>query len=199
MAVAHHHHHLLGAQHGVGGVGDGVGAGDAAAGEFLDDLTQAVVGCKAVEEAFLALDVATNAGHGAFILAQVTVLEAGDLALAGAFGETAAGGDVTIQQVVAVLVQAHVQAAVALCVEAHQRAVAVDGVPALGVQVAEQPVVVGVFAVVGHGQQHVAANFALQEEGALGAGRALAVAAVACPVLDLVLETVTGTCLVQSE
>ena len=157
------------------------------------------MGRKAVEEAFLALDVATNAGHGTFILAQVTVLEAGDLALAGAFGETAAGGDVTIQQVVAVLVQAHVQAAVALCVEAHQRAVTVDGVPALGVQVAEQAVVVGVFAVVGHGQQHVAANLALQEEGALGTGRALAVAAAARPVLDLVLEAVAGACLVQTE
>ena len=199
VAVAHHHHHLLGAQRGVGGVGDGVGAGDAAAGEFLDDLAQAVVGRKAVEEAFLALDVATDAGHGTFILAQVTVLEAGDLALAGAFGETAAGGDVTIEQVVAVLVQAHVQAAVALRVEAHQRAVTVDGVPALGVQVAEQAVVVGVFAVVGHGQQHVAANLALQEEGALGAGRAFAVAAAARPVLDLVLEAVAGACLVQTE
>ena len=157
------------------------------------------MGRKAVEEAFLALDVATDAGHGTFILAQVTVLESGDLALAGALGETAAGGDVTIQQVIAVLVQAHVQAAVALCVEAHQRAVTVDGVPALGVQVAEQAVVVGVFAVVGHGQQHVAANLALQEEGALGAGRAFAVAAAARPVLDLVLEAVAGACLVQTE
>ena len=199
VAVAHHHHHLLGAQYGVGSVGDGVGAGDAAAGKFLDDLTQAVVGSKAVEEAFLALDVATDAGHGAFVLAQVTVLESGDLALAGALGETAAGGDVTIQQVVAVLVQAHVQAAVALRVEAHQRAVTVDGVPALGVQVAEQAVVVGVFAVVGHGQQHVAADLAFQEEGALGAGRALAVAAAARPVLDLVLEAVAGTGLIQAQ
>ena len=199
MPVTGDQHDLFGAHHGTGCVGDGVGARNATPRKLFHHLAQAVVGGKAVEEAAPAFHVAAHAGQGAFVLAEVAALQAGDAPLAGPFGKAAAGDDVAVQQVVFVLVQPDVEAAVALRVEAGLAAVAVDGVPALGVEVAEQAVVVGMFAVPGHGQQRVAAHLALQEEGALGGGAALAIVALAAPGADLVLEAVAGAGFVQTQ
>ena len=199
VAVAHDQFDPLAAEDRVAAVTDRVRAGQAAAGELFHHLAQVVVGGEHVQRAARVLQVAAHAGHRSVVLAQVTDLGASDVALAHELAEAVAGHDIAVHQVVAILVQAQVQARVAARLEAGDRRVAVHRVPALRIEVAEQAVAVGLVAVVGHGQQRVALDLALEEEGGAQRGGALAVAAGARPAQDPVLEAVVRPRLAQAQ
>ena len=195
VAVAHQHLDLLAAfQHAV--VAQAVGA-RALAGDFLDHLAQRVAEGEGVAGDSAFLMVQAHPGGGAVVVAQAALLQRRDRTLADRLAVTVAGDEVAVERVALVLVDAHVEPVAGPGVEAAQRGVAVDRVDLVGPHIAQQAGAGGLVAVVGRGQQQVAADRALQVEGRARGHAVLAVVELARPVLDFLLEAVVGARLRQ--
>ena len=138
------------------------------------------------------LVVAPQAGGGAVVLAQAALLQAGRGAQALRLGEAITGDEVAEQQVALALVDPQEQARARPGVHAAQGRVAVHRVDLVGPDVAQQAGSGVLVAVVGRGQQQVAAHRAFQVEGSAGRHIALVAIELPGPTADFTLEHIAA-------
>ena len=155
-----------------------VGPRGAVGAQLLDHLPRRVARGEDVGAHAVVLEVVLHAGERAAVVRQ-----APHVALA-------LRREIAPQQVRPVPVDAHVQAAGRLRVVAAHRGIAVHRVELVGLDVAEEALARVLVRVVGRGEQEVALDLALEEEGRAGARAALAVVPVAGQVPQLLLEAV---------